>query len=110
MERSEDKRVAETEALFREVNERIAESALRFESPELEVVCECADADCVERLPTTVDEYEQVRDDGARFLVAPGHEDEAFEKVVRRRSAYRIVQKVKPRIATLVRRLNPRQA
>lgn len=110
MERTNDQRVAETEALFREVNERIAEAAGRFESEELEVVCECADAECAERLPTTVAEYELVRDDGARFLVAAGHEDESFEKVVRRRRGYRVVEKVRPRVATLVRRLDPRRA
>lgn len=86
-----------------------AETAGRFESEELEVVCECADTECAERLPTTVAEYELVREDGARFLVAPGHEDESFEKVVRRRSRYRVVEKVRPRVATLVRRLDPRR-
>jgi hypothetical protein len=110
MERTENQRVAETEALFREVNERIAESAARFQSDELDIVCECADAECVERLPTTVDEYERVRANGARFLVAPGHEDESFEQVVGRRVRYRVVEKVRPWVASLVRRLDPRQA
>ena len=108
MERTENQRVAETEALFREVNERIAESAAKFQSDELDIVCECADADCVERLPTTVDEYEGVRANGARFFVAPGHEEKSFEQVVRSRGRYRVVQKVKPRVASLVRRLDPR--
>jgi hypothetical protein len=32
-------RIAQTEALFRDVNERIAETAQRFESGEAEFVC-----------------------------------------------------------------------
>lgn len=108
MERTEEQRVAETEALFREVNERIAEASARLESDELEIVCECADGECVERLPTTVDEYERVRANGKRFLVAPGHENRSFEQVVRRRGPYRVVEKIKPGIARLVARLDPR--
>lgn len=105
MERTEDQRIAETEALFREVNERIAEKAPEEEL--IEVVCECADAGCVERVTTTRAEYERVRASGTRFLVAPGHE-EPHERVVRRRGAYRIVEKVRPGIAAFVRRLDPR--
>ena len=44
-------RVAHTEALFRDVNERIAESAGRFNADDAEFVCECADPECAERVP-----------------------------------------------------------
>jgi len=46
-------RIAHTEALFRDVNERIAESAGRFAA----LVCECADPACAERVPATLDQY-----------------------------------------------------
>ena len=46
-------RIAHTEALFRDVNERIAESADRFNARDAEFVCECADPACAERVPAT---------------------------------------------------------
>ena len=69
----EDLRAARTEALFRDVNERIAESAERFGSHDASFVCECDAADCTHRVRATLEEYEEVRADGARFLVAEGH-------------------------------------
>ena len=50
-------RIAHTEALFRNVNERIAESAERFNARDAEFVCECADPACAERVPATLDQY-----------------------------------------------------
>lgn len=102
-----EERMAKTESVFREVNERIAESVQRFEADEGEFVCECHDPDCVHRVTATLEDYERVRSDGARFLVASGHEDEEVERVVRRRRGYRIVEKL-DRLGTLVRRLDPR--
>ena len=46
--------IAHTEALFRDVNERIAESAERFNARDAEFVCECADPACAERVPATL--------------------------------------------------------
>jgi hypothetical protein len=64
-------RRAHTEALFRNVNERIAESAERFEAESTEFVCECADANCAHRIEATLEEYEEVRADGTTFILAP---------------------------------------
>jgi hypothetical protein len=46
---------ARTEALFRDVNERIAESALRFDASATQFVCECADPTCTHRLEATLE-------------------------------------------------------
>jgi len=107
---TEAERIARTESLFREVNERIAESAERFDADDAEFVCECADPGCAQRVPATLDEYEEVRDDGATFLLVPGHEDERFEAVVEVGGGHAVVQKHDPVIAPLVRRLDPRTA
>ena len=103
-------RIARTEALFRDVNERIAEAAHRFDSDEAEFVCECADTDCTDRVQASLVEYEHVRADGTRFLLVPGHEDTRVERVVRARIRYRIVEKFESSIAAVVRRLDPRAA
>ena len=103
-------RIARTEALFRDVNERIAEVAHRFDSQDAEFVCECADAKCTDRIPASLDEYEHARAEGTRFLLLPGHEDPRVERVVRSRGRYRIVEKFERSIAAVVRRLDPRAA
>jgi hypothetical protein len=102
-------RIAHTEALFRDVNERIAESALRFNADETQFVCECADPECAQRVPATLDEYEDIRADGARFLLVPGHEDTRVERVVGRpHRRLAVVEKFNAVVARTVRRLNPR--
>jgi hypothetical protein len=103
-------RIARTEALFRDVNERISEAAQRFDSDDAEFVCECADAECTDRIPASLDDYEHVRAEGTRFLLLPGHEDTRVERVVRSRRRYRIVEKFERSIAAMVKRLDPRAA
>ena len=103
-------RRARTEALFRDVNERIAESAQRFDAHTTQFVCECADANCTHRLEATLTEYEEVRSDGATFMLAPGHENIDIERVVERRSRFNVVEKVQKTVRETVRRLNPRTA
>jgi hypothetical protein len=99
---------AKTEALFRDVNERIAESAQRFEADSTEFVCECADSGCAHRLEATLDDYEDVRGDGTTFMLAPGHEHTDIERVVQDRGGFRIVRKVQKTVRETVLRLDPR--
>jgi hypothetical protein len=102
-------RIAHTEALFRDVNERIVESAKRVDSDVADFVCECSDPACVDRVQTTISEYEHARADATRFLLVPGHEDPEVERVVKRPSRrLAIVKKVNEIVARRVRRLDPR--
>ena len=99
--------IARTESLFRHVNERIAEAAERFAAPEATFVCECADRDCAQRFDAPLAEYERVREEPTRFLVAPGHEEHPVERTVRSAPRYRIVEKL-GLAGTVARRLDPR--
>jgi transcription initiation factor TFIID subunit TAF12 len=102
---------ARTEALFRDVNERIAESAQRFDASSTQFVCECADPGCTHRLEATLDEYEDVRADATTFMLAPGHEHTDIERVVdASRKRFHLVEKVQATVRETVRRLNPRTA
>jgi hypothetical protein len=102
-------RIGQTEAMFRHVNELIAESARRFEARESDFVCECADPACAERVRVTLEEYEHVRADGTRFLVVPGHEDTRMERVVARpHRRLAVIEKFNSIVARVVRRSNPR--
>jgi hypothetical protein len=105
---NEHERRATTEALFRDVNERIAESAERFDAEETDFVCECADADCTHRLTASLAEYEEVRDDPTTFLLVPGHEQHDIERVVSDRGRFHVVEKLHDAVRRTVIRLNPR--
>jgi len=105
---NEHERRATTEALFRDVNERIAESAERFEADRTEFVCECADPNCTHRVLASLTEYEEVRAEPTTFLVVPGHEQADIEHVVADRDRFRIVDKVQAVVRRTVVRLDPR--
>ncbi len=101
-------RRATTEALFRDVNERIAESAVRFDADSTQFVCECADPHCTHRLEASLEEYEEIRADGARFMLAPGHAQKDIERVIADRGHFHVVEKFQTTVREVVRRLNPR--
>jgi hypothetical protein len=107
---SEKDRIATTEAIFRNVNERIAETAERFDSHSAQFVCECGDQACTHRVEAPLAKYDQVRQDATHFLLAPGHENERVERVVEHRQRYTVVEKFERTVAATVRRLNPRSA
>jgi hypothetical protein len=102
-------RTARTESLFRDVNERIAETAKEIGAERAVFVCECADSACDERVEASLAEYESVRADGTRFLVAHNHEQPRYEEVIRRRSTHRVVSKdVDEQVKRAVCDLDPR--
>jgi hypothetical protein len=87
-----------TEELFREVNEKIVRLNEVFESPEGDFLCECANSMCAARLRVTLWEYDAIRSDPRRFLMAPGHERPG-SRVIERRYGYEVVETdvVRPR-------------
>jgi hypothetical protein len=110
LETNEIEKIAHTESLFREANERIAESAERFEATRTNFVCECADPRCTDRVEASLAQYERVRADGDTFLLTPGHEDERVEAVVRSSGELAVVEKQHPLVRRLVLELDPRAA
>jgi len=87
-----DERAARNEALFREVNERIAQLAAPS-AREVGFVCECSDEHCTDRVHLTLATYEAIRGDARRFVVAPGHET-SVERIVEQGAGYTIVEKI----------------
>ena len=92
-EESTEERVGRNESIFREINERVEEIGTAVEGP-TEFLCECARTDCTERLGVPVDIYEQVRARSRHFLVAPGHEQLEFERVVDQGDGWLVVTKI----------------
>jgi hypothetical protein len=91
---SRARRAALNESAFRAVNERVAELGAWFQG-ETPFVCECARAECSERLRMPMEEYRRARSFGERFfIVAPGHEQPEFERVVAEHDGWLVVEKV----------------
>jgi hypothetical protein len=84
-------RAAKNQSLFRQVNEGIENFSVDGSS--LTFVCECMDRGCSERVPMTLEEYENVRADGNRFFVLVGHQVPDVEAVVETSSRYLVVSK-----------------
>jgi hypothetical protein len=103
-------RIGRTQSLFRSVNERIAETSERVGADETEIVCECPDQTCTERVEVPLDQYEEVRETPTRFLVRPGHEDETVAKVVERHRGFEVVEKVHRAAVKVARQFDPRAA
>ena len=92
-------RQARNEALFREVNERIAQLGERAQawSPDgkVDFLCECGDeGGCGQRVRVPTDVYERVRSQDDRFIVRPGHETLEIEHAVEWTEDYVVVDKV----------------
>jgi maleate cis-trans isomerase len=107
-----EERLGANEALFREVNERVAEVAEQFlagETPDtVDFSCECADVECVEKIAMTVGEYEAVRAKATQFAVVPGHELPDIERVVARHPTYLVIEKQDPDAEEVARKTDPR--
>ena len=108
-------RLAKNEALFREVNERISEISQELApgavNPELidGLICECSDPQCLERVgPLTSAEYDALRQDPRRFIIAAGHQAEDVERVVDRHPTYWTVEKHEGAPSDVARELDPR--
>ena len=95
-ERAKD-RIVKNEALFRDVNERVKEidQAQSVTTDEAwDFLCECGNADCLQRVALRPDEYEQLRSNPVHFAVVPGHEKPEVERVVREGEGYLVVEKL----------------
>ena len=107
---SREERIGLNEAVFREVNERIEALARGFAltSQPLDLVCECGDASCVQRITMSHAAYEQLRSHPRRFAVYPGHEATDVEVIVDRHEGYDIVEKETGAPERIAERTDPR--
>jgi hypothetical protein len=103
------RRIGENEALFREVNERVQELDERFGAARtFEIVCECGNDTCFERIGIDRGAYEAVRNDARTFAVVPGHELPDLEDVVEQHDAYFVVRKKVGPGASVAQATDPR--
>jgi hypothetical protein len=87
--------MARNEAFFREVNERIKEVAEELDrGAAYEFLCECADPTCTQRVELSLSEYDRIRAEPTRFVLAPDHDVQEIEQVVEREPDHLVVEKV----------------
>jgi hypothetical protein len=88
-------RIGLNEAFFRQLNGRLEELTQSFELErhELDLVCECGDAQCAERIRMTRDQYETLRADPHHFAVHAGHANQPVERVVEHFPDFDVVEK-----------------
>jgi hypothetical protein len=106
------RRIAENEALFRDLNEEVGAVAHAFsavgEERTFDFLCECGDVTCAMPVPLTLARYEELRHSPIRFFVVPGHQVEDVEVVVESHDAYLVIEKT-GEAADIVRERDPRK-
>ena len=89
--------MAGNEALFRDVNERVAEVSSHYEvetqTGAVDFTCECGLVDCAETMMMTIAEYEGIRAQATHFGVVPQHEQPEIETVIERHPSCVVVEK-----------------
>ena len=83
-------RITQAEINGRRVNEAIERGD---DAPSAVFVCECGHFGCSSTLELKIADYEEVRTNFDRFLVIPGHEIPAVDRVVERHPEYLVVIK-----------------
>jgi hypothetical protein len=88
-------RAARNEEAFRGINERIDEGAQKHDVDTPQPFhCECDDAGCVGKIEMRPSEYERIVAHRYRFVLMPGHEDAAVERVIARHENYVVAEKI----------------
>lgn len=90
-----EQRLAENEAYFRDVNERVqehVEDVAGAHAP-FNILCECSSMACAERIPVTAAEYGDAHRNPRQFIVALGHVQLEIEKSVLQTDRFEIVRK-----------------
>jgi hypothetical protein len=109
---AEAERIALNESLLRERNEALEPhnaSVHWVNPPAADWYCECASLECSTPVQLTLEEYEAIRSDPRRFLIAPdaAHVRTDDERVVAQNERFWVVEKVGV-AAEIVETLDPR--
>jgi hypothetical protein len=83
--------VRQTQIVFREVNQRIAEITATHEEMSSEFLCECGRATCVTVIELALGDYREIRKDGSHFITALGHQVDGVDPLVEKRDGFEIV-------------------
>lgn len=93
-------RLAENEAVFREINEDIKDwekagkpEERNYHSTKVGFYCECSDPACKENIEITPAEYEDIHIRRKQFILKPDHEFNEVEDVIEENEGYVVAEK-----------------
>jgi hypothetical protein len=104
-----EERIAENEAVVREINEMILQA--HESAPDISfmhIVCECGYEECDSIIALTKDEYERIRNDPRQFCVLEEHVIQDIEAIVEENDRFAIVAKRQGAPAEIAIRTDPR--
>jgi hypothetical protein len=88
-------RAARNEEIFRNVNERIEDTARAHGFDQtLAFHCECSDVECRATIQMEAAAYDRIAADPVRFVIVPEHANEELERILERTGDYVVVEKV----------------
>jgi hypothetical protein len=96
MDERQQRRLAQNEALARDVNQRVGEVAAPWydQDESIGFVCECSAENCERRVNLTMEQYARVRSSRVWFVVVPEHVNPAIERTVEALGDGVIVEKI----------------
>jgi anti-sigma B factor antagonist len=101
-------REARSQALFREVNERIEQLSDGFGGEQDSFVCECGNPECTQPIALTRAEYELIRQHANRFAITPDHENPETETLVEQNERFAVVETYAGEASQIARETDPR--
>lgn len=103
-----DRRQVENEVVFREANENAQKDLTELKEiaeeehdeywtqnsdKVFEFFCECSDENCHQPIPLKPSVYKEIHNNRNQFVLVPGHQADAIEKVILEDSNYIVVEK-----------------
>ena len=99
MDKFSERRLVENELLFRAANQQVQQhvssniSAAEMGMTRLYFYCECSNIHCRECMRLRVTRYNAATTGAKQFVVLPGHENRAVEKVIATNKDFTVVEK-----------------
>lgn len=100
---------ARNETVFRDLNEWTIEEDQGGSAESRIILCECGDRRCTEPVRLTRAEYETIRNEPLRFLLALNHENPDTDTVLTENRRFATVEKIYGEAARIARATDPRR-
>jgi hypothetical protein len=88
-----------TELAIRGANQRV-KKVIEHHTPQeeqdglkIDFYCECSNANCDQRISLTLDQYDDLHNNQARFIIAKGHSTPAVEQIIKTHPNLQVVEK-----------------
>jgi hypothetical protein len=90
----DERQIAKTQVVFREVNERIAEITVGHGETASDFLCECGRNDCTSVIELSLADYQALRAEGVFFVAATGHCVEGVDRLVGSRDGFDVLVQI----------------